>query len=98
MENNYELVQGNETYIKVIAFPPAPGAEYAGESMWVLLRDGDRNNGTGWVNNNPVVTDVAVLGSLVAFGGGTDEVKPFYIRTIEKHTDKFGGPGGGVNG
>ena len=90
--SNYKIVKGDDTFIKVINFPPAPGIDLDGESMWVLLSTGDENNGTGWLNNTPVVTDVAVLGSLVEFAGGTDTHKTMYVRTIEKYTGKFDGP------
>ena len=88
----YKLVDGEAVYAKVISFPPGADSPYGGESMWVLVQSGDENNGTGWVDNNPVVTDAAVRGSLIEFGGGTDEFKPHYIRTLEMYTGKFGGP------
>ena len=88
----YKLVDGEAVYAKVISFPPGADSPYGGESMWVLVQSGDENNGTGWLDNNPVVTDAAVRGSLIEFGGGTDEFKPHYIRTLEMYTGKFGGP------
>ena len=68
-------------YVKVVSFPVTDDSGYAGESMWVILKDGDELNGTGYLNNEPSHSDIQ-CGSLIRFEGGTPELKPWFVEVI----------------
>lgn len=70
------LVEADGTkLIKVVNFP---GGEFAGESMWVEIVDGDENDGRGILRNDAVCSDLK-YGDEVAYGGGDDVYRPKYI-------------------
>lgn len=71
------------TYVKVISFPVPPDSGVAGESMWVLRKDGTNNDGTGWLSNEPAFCNVVKHGSLVEYGGGNDHLKPYFVKVVE---------------
>ena len=69
-------------FLKVIDFPVPEDCEYGGESMWVLLVDGDELEGTGVLNNEPEFCTEVKLGDTIRYGGGTDTKKPQYIEKV----------------
>ena len=71
-----------DTFVKVISFPVRDSSPFAGESMWVLLEDGDEFNGTGILDNDPIHSDIE-CGALIEFEGGTEEYKPHFVRVID---------------
>ena len=75
--SNHMLIEDDGTIlIKVVNFP---GGEFAGESMWVEVVDGDENDGRGILRNDAVCSDLK-YGDEVAYGGGNDDYKPEYIK------------------
>lgn len=75
--SNHMIMQDDGTIlIKVVNFP---GGEFAGESMWVEVVDGDENDGRGILRNDAVCSDLK-YGDEVAYGGGNDDYKPEYIK------------------
>ena len=68
-----------ELLVKVVEFP---GDGIGGESMWVEVLEGDENDGTGLLRNNPVFSDLK-FGDRVKFSGGTDNEKPRYTQEDE---------------
>lgn len=74
-------------FVKVISFPVTDDSGYGGESMWVILKDGDELNGTGYLNNDPVHSDIQ-CGSLIRFEGGTPELKPRFVEVISEPTEE----------
>ena len=71
-------------FVKVIGFPVDGEDQINSESMWVILIDGDKNNGTGILDNSPVFCKAAEYGDLIKFEGGTEDTHPRYIKTISK--------------
>jgi len=75
--SNHMIIEADGTIlIKVVNFP---GGEFAGESMWVEVVDGDENDGRGILRNDAVCSDLK-YGDKVAYGGGNDDYKPEYIK------------------
>jgi len=74
------LHKDGKTWVKVTHFP---ADEIAGESMWVILVDGDENNGTGTLDNKPIYSDIE-LGSLIEFADGDEQTKPHFVRVVEQ--------------
>ncbi len=86
MGNNtlpHKIVEGDTVYIKVIDFPHY---QFAGESMWVVLVDGDDNNGTGTIANEPTGSDLK-FGDLIRFAGGTDTIKPSFVELVSNNKE-----------
>lgn len=75
-----ELEDGR-IFVKVISFPVTDDSGFAGESMWVTLKDGNELDGTGYLDNNPVHSDIQ-CGSLIRFEGGTTHTKPWFVEVI----------------
>ena len=80
---NWKLEKGDKTYIKVVDFPDENGAP--AESMWVILVSGDDNEGIGRLDNDPIIFNHP-RGTLVKFGGGTNNFKPSFIE-VTGHTE-----------
>ena len=80
---NWKIVNGNEVYLKVTGFPSMGEAkEYvAGESMWVIVVEGDDTQGIGTIANHPVCSDLE-YGALIRYGEGTDDIKPKFIEVV----------------
>ena len=73
---NYKMVDPDgQTLVKVVGFPSAVGTE----SMWVVVVEGDENNGVGRLDNEPFAVADLGLGDLVTFGNGSDTAKPEYL-------------------
>lgn len=71
---NWKIVNGDQTILKVVGFP-------GGESMWVIVTEGNDHEGLGRIDNHPIFSDL-VRGDLIAYGNGTDEVTPEFIAAI----------------
>jgi len=69
-------------FVKVISFPVTDDSGYAGESMWVILKDGNELDGTGVLDNEPIHSDIQ-CGSLIRFEGGTSDTKPHFVEVLE---------------
>jgi hypothetical protein len=68
-------------FVKVVSFPVTDESGFAGESMWVVLKDGTEMEGTGHLDNEPMHSDIQ-CGSLIRFEGGTPELKPRFVEVI----------------
>jgi len=68
-------------FVKVINFPVTDDSGYAGESMWVILTEGDEFNGVGTLNNQPQHSPIE-LGSYIQFAGGTETTKPRFVQVV----------------
>ena len=68
-------------FVKVVGFPSASGGT---ESMWVILTDGDENDGVGTLDNVPLDVPGVSLGTPVRFGGGTASAKPEYLGRADR--------------
>lgn len=69
-------------FVKVISFPVTDDSGFAGESMWVILKDGNELDGTGVLDNDPIHSDIQ-CGSLIRFEGGTTHTKPHFVEVLE---------------
>ena len=69
-------------FVKVISFPVTDDSGFAGESMWVILKDGNELDGTGVLDNDPHHSDIQ-CGSLIRFEGGTTHTKPHFVEVLE---------------
>jgi hypothetical protein len=81
----YVHIEDDGLYVKVIHFKnDGPGP--AGESMWVIVTDGNELEGIGTVNNDPLFTEShgCKCGDLIRFGGGTADTKPHFIEKVEQ--------------
>lgn len=79
----YVHIEGDGLYVKVINFMNnGPGP--AGESMWVVVTEGNELEGVGTLNNDPIFTDShgCSCGDLIRFGGGTTAAKPYFIEKV----------------
>lgn len=72
-------------FVKVINFPVTDDSEYAGESMWVILTEGDEFNGVGTLNNQPIFSPVEQY-SHIRFAGGTETTKPHFVEVVAPPT------------
>lgn len=72
-------------FVKVISFPVSDGSGYAGESMWVILTEGDELNGVGTLNNQPVHSSIEI-NSYIRFAGGTETTKPRFVEVVAPPT------------
>jgi len=70
-------------FLKVIDFPVPEDCGLGGESMWVLLVDGDEFEGTGVLTNEPAFCTEVKLGDTIRYGGGTDTGKPHYVEKVK---------------
>ena len=68
-------------FVKVINFPVTDDSGYAGESMWVILTEGDIFNGVGTLNNQPQHSPIE-LGSYIQFADGTATTKPRFVQVV----------------
>jgi len=68
-------------FVKVINFPVTDDSGYAGESMWVILTEGDEFNGVGTLNNQPRHSSIE-LGSYIRFAGGTETTEPRFVQVV----------------
>tara|TARA_R100000808_G_scaffold23991_2_gene54182 strand:+ start:5428 stop:5721 length:294 start_codon:yes stop_codon:yes gene_type:complete len=71
-----------DIFVKVITFPVREGSPVVGESMWVILQEGDEFNGTGILDNDPIHSDIKI-GSLIRFAGGNSHYKPHFVEVVE---------------
>lgn len=82
----YIHIEGDGLYVKVIDFkndfPEGP----SGESMWIIVTEGNELEGEGTVNNDPLFTAShgCSCGDLIRFGGGTADTKPHFIEKVKK--------------
>jgi len=72
-------------FVKVISFPVTDGSGYAGESMWVILTEGDEFNGVGTLNNQPNLSSIEQY-SYIRFAGGTETTKPHFVEVVAPPT------------
>ena len=84
-EGVVEMSDGT-VYVKVISFPVQDDSGFGGESMWVILKDGNELDGTGYLDNDPYHSDIK-CGSLVRFEGGTSHTKPWFVEVLEEPED-----------
>jgi hypothetical protein len=49
--------------------------------MWVILKDGDEFNGTGYLDNDPAFWD-GEIGTLIRFEGGNTHYKPHFVEVV----------------
>ena len=68
--------------VKVISFPVTDDSGFVGESMWVILTEGDEFNGVGTLDNEPAHSDIK-CGSLIRFEGGDPYVKPRFVEVVK---------------
>jgi hypothetical protein len=71
-----------DVFVKVISFPVTDDSEYAGESMWVLLEEGNEFEGIGILDNDPIHSDIKI-GSRIEFTGGNTHYKPHFVAVVE---------------
>lgn len=70
-----------DVFVKVITFPITDDSGLAGESMWVLLEEGDEFNGIGILDNDPIHSDIKI-GSRIKFEGGNTHYKPSFVEVV----------------
>tara|TARA_B100000029_G_C17441397_1_gene911587 strand:- start:463 stop:801 length:339 start_codon:yes stop_codon:yes gene_type:complete len=71
-----------DVFVKVISFPVTDSSGFAGESMWVILQEGDEFNGIGILDNDPIHSDIKI-GSRIKFEGGNTHYKPSFVEVVE---------------
>ena len=74
-----------DVFVKVISFPVTDDSEYAGESMWVVLEEGNEFEGIGILDNDPIHSDIKI-GSRIKFTGGNTHYKPHFVAVVEAET------------
>lgn len=71
-------------FVKVITFPvredSPPGL--VGESMWVILEEGNEFEGVGILDNDPIHSDIKI-GSRIKFAGGNTHYKPHFVEVVD---------------
>jgi len=77
----------DELMLKIINFPNQTTGTHqhhaaGGESMWVLVTDGNDNEGVGLLENEPTLSNLQ-YGDLIRYGNGTEEAKAEFIEVIE---------------
>lgn len=82
----YVHIKDDGLYVKVIDFKNE-GDGPAGESMWVVVTEGNELEGVGTLNNDPLFTDShgCSCGDLVRFGGGTATTKPHFLEKVQEN-------------
>ena len=75
-------MSNGDVFVKVITFPVTDGSGFAGESMWVILTEGDEFNGVGILDNDPAHSEIK-CGSLIRFEGGNTHFKPRFVEVVE---------------
>jgi hypothetical protein len=82
---NYKMISPTgQIYLKVINFPVPDDCSFAGESMWVVKKDGTDLEGTGWLDNIPAFSEVVDAGDLISYAGGTASRKPEFVKLLKK--------------
>lgn len=74
----HKVEDGENTWVKVVGFPLPDGCGFRSESMWVMVIDGDENDGLGVLDSEPL-GDELKQGDLIRYGGGTARKKPIFL-------------------
>ena len=74
-----------DVFVKVITFPVTDDSGFGGESMWVILEEGNEFDGIGILDNDPVHSEIK-SGSRIKFAGGTPDYKPHFVAVVEAET------------
>ena len=70
-----------DVFVKVISFPVTDDSDYSGESMWVLLDEGNEFEGVGVLDNDPIHSEIE-CGSRIKFTGGNTHYKPHFVEVV----------------
>ena len=71
-----------EVFVKVITFPVTDDSGLGGESMWVILEEGNEFEGIGILDNDPIHSEIKV-GSRIKFTGGNTHYKPHFVAVVQ---------------
>ena len=74
-----------DVFVKVITFPVTDDSGFSGESMWVILEEGNEFDGIGILDNDPIHSEIK-SGSRIKFAGGTPHYKPHFVAVVEAET------------
>ena len=70
-----------DVFVKVISFPVTDDSGFGGESMWVLLDEGNEFEGVGVLDNDPIHSEIE-CGSRIKFTGGNTHFKPHFVEVV----------------
>lgn len=85
-DKDYFVKADGSRYVKVVDFPSTgvhQGVPISHESMWVMIVDGDENNGIGVLDNKPAFNCVAAYGDLVSYKEGSPTLRPRFDKVVE---------------
>lgn len=63
--------------VKVVSFPAPYSDAFVGESMWVVVKEGNEFEGKGYLTNDPQHSSLK-FGTLIEYHEGSDSLKPLF--------------------